>query len=388
MTPAAPMRWAAVRLFSICALGCGLGCVVQGDAGALTADGTRGEAGSAATDTTTRGEDDDDDDDRGTTTDGAKLDVPDPDVGTMECASVGQTTTIEERPSDIVIAVDRDMDPVDMDALFLNFSQLIADDGIEDVRVVMIAGYPPDGVCIDAPPLGIGQCPTNDHNPPLYRRFDEVLDAPSLLTQLLDTYEDWGGVLRPMARTHVFVLASADADLDIDTFDSDFSALDPTLSGYRFHAIAPDQDNTGGDCGGVREGAPWAAAPGYQSLVATTGGVFSDACNYNVGELFDALLDRIQEVALACEYDIPAAPDGFVFDQEEVNVDYDDGAGLETIGFAASVDACAGVADGWYYDDALAPQQIVMCPQTCARFEQAAQASIEIRFGCTTIPAG
>ena len=47
-----------------------------------------------------------------------------------------------------------------------------------------------------------------------------------------------------------------------------------------------------------------------------------------------------------------------------------------------------GVNNGWYYDDFADPQRILMCPQTCARFEALQAASIDIRFGCTTIPAG
>ena len=66
---------------------------------------------------------------------------------------------------------------------------------------------------------------------------------------------------------------------------------------------------------------------------------------------------------------------------------FDDGFGTQTVGWVETAAECAGVKNGWYYDDLVDPQQILICPQTCARFQDLQEASIEIRFGCTTIPA-
>lgn len=352
-----------------------IGCIVDGDVGALTTAATDISTTQAMEDTTGDS----------STTDTLKLDLGSPDVASMQCASVMQTTTIGEAPSDIVIVVARSMDEAPLGPVFENFAQLIANDGIEDVRVAMLAGYPPDGVCIDEPPLGVQQCPSTDDNPPIYRHFDEVIEADTLLQQLIDAYPQWSTALRPDARKHLFVLSSGDATMDPADFDAAFVALDPTLSGYVFHAIAPGTDD--GDCLLVEAGQPWSVANEYSALAMSTGGVFENACDYDVGLLFEQLLDRIVEVALSCEYEIPPVPDDLVFDKGEVNVDYDDGFGVQTVGWVESVDDCVGVANGWYYDDPALPQQILMCPQTCARFQALSNASIEIRFGCTTIPA-
>jgi hypothetical protein len=240
-------------------------------------------------------------------------------------------------------------------------------------------------VCIDAPPLGIGECPTNDDNPPLHRRVDVAIEAPTLLAQLLDTAPTWSPWIRPDAHTHVWVLARQDANLSIATFDADLREL---VDGYVFHAIAPAGPEDTGDCGAVEPGASWAPAPSYASLAESTGGVFENACNFNVGTLFERLLDRIHETALSCEYDIPSPPDGLVFEKGKVNVEYGDVSGPHTVGFVADPQDCVDVEDGWHYDDDVDPQRILMCPQTCARFEALFNASIEIIFGCTTIPAG
>ncbi len=365
---------------SILAIAAG-GCVVTGDAGSLTtaatdvAPSTSGSSSSS----TSLGET--------STSDGQKLDLAMPDVEVVECQSVMETTTIGEAPSDIVIVVTDGLVGTTLESILQNFSLLIGNDQIEDVHVVMLAGYPPDGACIDAPPLGVEQCPTNDDNPPIYRHFAEVVEPDTALQQLLDAYPQWSVALRPEARKHVLVLSSGDAALDVEAFDSAFVALDPTLAGYVFHAMAPGAD-VEGDCSFVEPGEPWSPATGYLALAEATDGVFENACNFNLKVLFEELLDRIAEVALSCEYDIPPPPEGLVFEKDKVNVDYDDGVALQTVGWVETAAECASVDTGWYYDDIDDPQRILMCPQTCALFQTLQEASIEIRFGCTTIPAG
>jgi hypothetical protein len=353
------------------------GCVVTGDAGALTTAATEGTPSTSST-----GESESD---GSATADTIKLDVAIADVEATDCKTVTQTTMIVEAPSDILIVVGSAMNEAEMAPTFQNFAQLIADGNIEDVHVGMLAGYPPDGVCIDEPPLGVQGCPANDDNPPMYRHFDEVVAPDTLLQQVLDAYPQWSSALRPEARKHIFVVSSGDSTLAAAEFDTAFVGLDPSLAGFVFHAMAPGSKN--GDCNLVEAGEPWAKATEYAALAAATGGVFEDACNYNVGVLFEQLLDRITETALACEYDIPPAPAGLVFAKDEVNVEYDDGFGIQTVGWVESAAECADVSNGWYYDDFGDPQQILMCSQTCARFAALQEASIEIRFGCTTIPA-
>jgi len=345
------------------------GCVVTGDAGALSG-GSTGAADPTSV-TATQG----DDDDSGT---GDKLDVSAPDVEAMECESIMQSTMIIEGPSDILVVVDRAMDSEPTDATFANFSELIANDDIEDVQVLMLAGYPPDGVCIDEFPLGIGGCPLDDHNPPMYRRVEQVIDGDALLTQIIDAAPDWTPTLRPGARKHIFVVTSTNPAMEADAFDAAFRGLHPSNEGYVLHAIAPASACETG----------WSHATTLEALAEQTGGVFEDGCDYNVGPLFEQILDRIQEVALSCEYDIPPPPGGQIFDKGKVNVDYDDGFGLNTVGFVEDSADCVSVTNGWYYDDPIVPERILMCPQTCARFEALQEASIDIRFGCTTIPAG
>jgi hypothetical protein len=357
-------------------------CVVDRDAGSLTSSGASDTTSSA--DSTSGAADDVDSVDTGD-----RLDLGTTDVGTEVCESIEASSMIVEGPSDILIVVDQAISHEQHEATFQNFSLLIGNDQIEDVRVVMIAGYPADGggVCIDEPPLGIGQCPVTDDNPPMYRHVPEPIETATLFSQVLDRHDAWGPAMREDAWKHVWIVSSDDPATDTDDFVAGLLALDPAFARLTVHAFVPD-DTQVGDCLSVVPNDAWAPALELRDLALATGGVFEPLCNYNLKILFTELLDRIQAVALACSYDIPPPPGDQVFDKGRVNVDYDDGFGLRTIGWVESVADCPTVPDGWYYDDPVTPTSIEMCPQTCSRFAALAQASIEIRFGCTTIPAG
>ncbi len=358
------------------------GCVVDRDAGSFAGD----SSGAPGTSTgAPQGEGSSTGD---ASTDGVKLDLAGIDLPAEECASVSQSSTILEAPSDILVVVDHGASHTQLQSVFSNFSLLIGDGQIEDVRVVMLAGYPTDGggVCIDEAPLGTQMCPESDANPPMYHHVDEVIAAPSLLDQVLATHGAWGPTMRAGAWKHLWVVSSADASLPTEEFLAELVALDPDFERLTVHAMVPGAPRSG--CSALRPGTDAGDASAYIALADATGGVFEPLCDYNVGELFDQMLERIHEVALSCSYDIPTPPDGQVFDPGRVNVDYDDGFGLQTIGHVASPAHCAMVANGWYYDDVETPTMVVMCPQTCGRFEAAEQASIELRFGCATVPAG
>ncbi len=358
------------------------GCTIDRDAGSLTGTGS-GSTSSTAT-TASDGVADTVVDD----TAAEKLDLATFDLPSEECVSVMQTTSIEERPSDILVVVDHAVSNQEHQATFQNFSLLIADAGIEDARVVMLAGYPSagGGVCIDDAPLGVGECPANDNNPPTYLHVDEVIQTSSLLSQVLATHGQWGPVMRPEAWRHVWVLSAADASMPTGEFVTALEALDEGFERLTFHAMVPDAPNPG--CSSLVPGTAAGSAEAYKSLAMSTDGVFEPLCNYNVKILFEQMLERIQGVALSCSYEIPPAPAGQIFDQQRVNVDYDDGTDLVTIGYVPSISDCPTDSDGWHYDDETAPTTILMCPSTCARFDELADASIEIRFGCATVPAG
>jgi len=91
--------------------------------------------------------------------------------------------------------------------------------------------------------------------------------------------------------------------------------------------------------------------------------------------------------ALGGEYVLLATKENSNTDyRPRLEVTFCDGTGAgvggspETVGQVADSTECA--AGGWYYDDPTDPQQIRMCPNTCAEHQGDAAGRIDIAFGC------
>jgi hypothetical protein len=88
---------------------------------------------------------------------------------------------------------------------------------------------------------------------------------------------------------------------------------------------------------------------------------------------------------LPCEWTIPAAPGDQKFDKTKVNVDFASGGNAASrIGAIPSAADCAGVTNGWHYDDPATPTKVLVCPQTCDMIHAAADAQVNVVFGCAT----
>jgi hypothetical protein len=94
---------------------------------------------------------------------------------------------------------------------------------------------------------------------------------------------------------------------------------------------------------------------------------------------FTQAIDAIRETAISCSLAIPEPPAGETFDKERVAVRYTGGDGATT---TFTYDASCAQADAWHYDDPGAPQQIVLCENTCARVQSDATAAFEVEFAC------
>jgi hypothetical protein len=87
---------------------------------------------------------------------------------------------------------------------------------------------------------------------------------------------------------------------------------------------------------------------------------------------------------LPCTFKVPAPPSGQKLDPNLVNVNFTVGAntvGIYRVGSNAECDATAG---GWYYENPAAPSQIHLCPASCSTVGMAANATIQIEFGCAS----
>jgi hypothetical protein len=90
---------------------------------------------------------------------------------------------------------------------------------------------------------------------------------------------------------------------------------------------------------------------------------------------------RLTRTSLACSYKIPPGNDGGFTDPGLVNVDVRP-AGMpdKRLPLFTSADRCG---DGWYYDNPARPQNILLCPTTCANLFNG---EIRIVIGCAAPP--
>ncbi len=339
-----------------------------------------GTSGASGVGTSTSG------DETETSSSDGKLDLPNVDVLAVECESIAQTTQIEERPADILVIADEGIsEQAKIDAIS-NLLPYINHVEVDDARVIWIAGPVPihDDPLTDCVGSDVWPCVAPDvlNGLPYWQHVEHTVASGDILGSLLETAPQWSDFLRPEAIKHVWVYSSTrrDSGMTVSDFDDEFTALDDSFAGYTFHAFIGDTIDrpvSGDDFAAFAESKLGHAHDPLEEE------------NFIITFFFDAVLDGVRTAGLACEYEIPTPPAGQVFEKGHVNVEYDDGLGLQTVGFVDSLDDCAAVSgSGWYYDDPIDPESIKMCPQTCARFETLANASIEIVFGCATIPAG
>ncbi|MDC0723280.1 vWA domain-containing protein [Nannocystis bainbridge] len=306
---------------------------------------------------------------------------------TGECAAVTETATNKKQPADILFVIDNsgsmDMEIASVQANMNQFSAKIIASGI-DVHVIVVSD---NSICVGAP-LGSGNCPA-DSKPPTYTRINQGVGSNNALQLAVNTYPQYKDKLRPDAATHVVVVTDDNSNMDANTFDAQFKALEPGMADYKMHAICGAKGPSDflwciqnavccaftADAGDV-----------YLDLIASTGGKWGDLCLQNFTPVFDELSTQvIMGATLACEWSIPE-PMGEPIDFDKVNVEFDDGT-PETFGKVPSPAECANVSDGWYYDDEQNPTKIVVCPQTCTKIQGVDDAKINIQFGCETIIA-
>jgi Mg-chelatase subunit ChlD len=104
-------------------------------------------------------------------------------------------------------------------------------------------------------------------------------------------------------------------------------------------------------------------------------------------------IGQIKRAQLGCSYALPAAPAGQKLDVNAVNVDYTPAGGAtQTLPYSAD----CSKANGWHYDNAANPSQIVMCAASCSTLQSdTSGGKVDIVFGCaidadpgTDLPGG
>ncbi|MCA9624893.1 MAG: VWA domain-containing protein, partial [Myxococcales bacterium] len=100
----------------------------------------------------------------------------------------------------------------------------------------------------------------------------------------------------------------------------------------------------------------------------------------NVEVEFQNALAKVRGSALPCSYEIPAEVQSGEIGLGKVNVEVTPEGGMGEL--IPQDPSCAG--DGWYFDDAVNPTAILLCPATCNMLKQTPGIRIEVVLGCTT----
>jgi len=96
---------------------------------------------------------------------------------------------------------------------------------------------------------------------------------------------------------------------------------------------------------------------------------------------FQAAIEKIRGVSVACNLKLPAPPDRRAFEKESVAVSYQSGAAQTLLHYDQG---CADAAS-WHYDDVDAPTEVVLCPDTCAQVQAAPEAKLSVDFTCEPV---
>jgi hypothetical protein len=272
-----------------------------------------------------------------------------------------------------------------------------------------------------------------------YRFIEDDVDSHNALQRIAARFPDYSDFLRAFAHVHFIVVTDDESDYPGATPADRANAFIAEATGlwsnsYSVHAIASEGMVGGPPCGPTprppqqvidccalyalafylfppASGAPLnceqvaaevtpqlcpralssAAAPGvtYYELAGLTDGVSQSICLDDWTPVFGSLRDAVVESApLPCNYEIPPAPSGMVFDREKVNVKYTpagmDPDSVQPFGRVADAAAC-GDSDGWYFDAAAAPTEVLLCPSLCDLVGSGAGGAVEVLFGCATI---
>jgi hypothetical protein len=307
--------------------------------------------------------------------DGADASTAGGDAGA--CAASSAMASEFERPVDILWVIDNSGSMSAEESRVQNnmngFASSIAGSGV-DYRVIVITDL---GHVNVPPPLGGG---------PRYLGVNVGIGSNDALEKLVQYYPAYKAFLRPASVKHIVVVTDDESDWSKATFEAQLAALTGPGFGndWRFHAVVAEDPpyNVSSHCFTL------AAAVGatYIQLQQAHGGQFFSLCDSNWSPLFATLAQSVtQGLALPCSFDLPEPPPGQSLDPNKVNFVYTPNGGSPmTIGNVGNAAGCNG-GPGWYFDDPIAPTQIITCPATCTTLENDPSGKVHVEYGCATV---
>lgn len=99
------------------------------------------------------------------------------------------------------------------------------------------------------------------------------------------------------------------------------------------------------------------------------------------GQTFQAALNTIRSASLPCQFSIPPAPSGKTINPYAINVILVDAKGTQSV---LTYSANCSDANGWHYDNPMAPTTVLLCSGACSSARGDAGGKVTLAFGCDT----
>lgn len=342
------------------------------------------------------------------------------------CGSTKVEAKLVREPVDIILVVDNSGSMANeiiavQKNINVNFANILGGADM-DYRVLLIARHgdalSDNSICIEAPLSGAASCsppPTTAVFTDRFFQYNMKIDSNDTFDKLIGAYrapfadtifrdksgmaaEGWNAYLRQGVRK-VFLELTDDhpEGMTWQEFDRQLLSLDTIQFGtesarnYTWHSIVgmaakpnpneawlpsePIQEDLCGNSDDVEE----AGIP-YQELSRLTGGLRFPLCR---PEAYDVVFQRIAtdvitRAEVACDFPIPAPPDGKALDLEKVAVSYTESVGATPKTYAQAPDLQDCRADAFY----IADETISLCPETCSLLRGNPTALIDVLFTC------
>ncbi len=346
---------------------------------------------------------------------------------------IDQTTAeLVEQPVDIILLLDNsgsmsdELEAVEQN-INVNFASILASSAV-DYRVILVSrhrrevraedGESSTSICVSAPLSGLADCSAAPE-PTFSERFFQYstkLESTDSFDILLDTFAPpfdesdreekfdnaplgWSAWLRPGAKKVFLEVTDDNEDMPVNDFLNQLTSMapaqfgsDPQNPNIVFHSIIgiaeknpvsaaylPDEPIQMATCtgnGNVVEN----SGVSYQELSRLTGGLRFPLCQFGA---YDVVFQRIAEdvvltSSIACDFPIPAAPQGSELDLNNVAIQYNPGNGTVPVQFGQAPAYGACQADAFY----IANDRLNLCPAACSLIRSDPTANVAVLFTC------
>ncbi len=338
--------------------------------------------------------------------------------GMAACATASATAKLSSEPVDIILIIDNSGSMKDElvsveNNINDNFATILTNSGI-DYRVIVISRHRTDdntSICVTAPLSTATTCPTA--TPMFSDRFFQYsikIESTDSFDRILETYSlpdekyeltavGWSEWLRPGAKKVFLEITDDNEDMPVDTFLDGLTAMAPEHFGadkdhltFTWHSITglkekatatdpylPDEPIQTALCTSPTNEVVLAGEP-YQDLSMRTGGLRFPLCQFaSYDVVFQKIAsDVVVKADIACDFDVPAPPEGQELDLTKVAVSkkMSDGTPLPAYGQAATSADCQ--ADAFYIEN----NHIYLCPDTCDALKADPAGGVDVLFTC------